>query len=327
VFKPVDSRRWLIALFVTLLLLFELYLYMPKGRASRYELDRAPSFVSFLQQRVREEDQPFRVYGTGLLMLPQSSSVFGIQDIRTFSPLNTVYYQTLMDRLVDLRGLPPPYQRSLFASPRLDILRSKLLNLLNVKYVVTKEDIFKDKNDLKKRYTKVFHDTDCNVAVYENLEVMPRAFVARAARRFNSDNEIADSLEHASDKELRTTVLVRELPEGYNSHSKTNPESLPHDGVRITHYDCRRLGVEAELDGPAYLFVSDTFYPGWRAIVDGKEKQIIRSNCAFRSVFLPAGAHTVEFVYRPLSFYLGAVLSCATLLLLVSWVFVGRRNR
>lgn len=57
------------------------------------------------------------------------------------------------------------------------------------------------------------------------------------------------------------------------------------------------------------LFVSEMFYPGWEAWVDGVKESIRRVNYYFRGIALPPGPHTVELVYRPVSFRYGAMVS------------------
>jgi len=57
------------------------------------------------------------------------------------------------------------------------------------------------------------------------------------------------------------------------------------------------------------LFLSDAYYPGWQATVDGKAEHIIRANDLFRAVAIPAGNHQVEFAYQPASFRWGMIIS------------------
>ncbi len=74
-----------------------------------------------------------------------------------------------------------------------------------------------------------------------------------------------------------------------------------------------KIKVNSFCDG--FLFLSDTYYPGWEAYVDGKKVPIYRANISFRAIFVPKGSHLVEFKYRPLSFYLGLLLSLSGLIL------------
>ena len=59
--------------------------------------------------------------------------------------------------------------------------------------------------------------------------------------------------------------------------------------------------------GHCLLVWSDTEYPGWIATVDGKKQPIYQTDLLFRGVFLTPGEHTIEFIYRPLPFYLGLI--------------------
>ena len=81
-----------------------------------------------------------------------------------------------------------------------------------------------------------------------------------------------------------------------------------------------RLKLDVETPENALLVVSDTFFPGWKVLVDGKAERVLRANYQFRAVAVPPGAHRVEFVYDPLSFKLGVlgtligVIGCMILL-------------
>ncbi len=82
----------------------------------------------------------------------------------------------------------------------------------------------------------------------------------------------------------------------------------------------RTLKFDVETPENALLVVSDTYFPGWKALVDGKAERVLRANYQFRAVGVAPGSHRVEFVYDPLSFKLGVlgtligVIGCALLL-------------
>ncbi|TFH37649.1 MAG: hypothetical protein E4G99_01990 [Anaerolineales bacterium] len=69
--------------------------------------------------------------------------------------------------------------------------------------------------------------------------------------------------------------------------------------------------LEISVDAPngSWLVLADTWYPGWKASVDGMQTRIFRANYLFRAVAVPPGTHHVAFQYRPMSFLLGSVLS------------------
>jgi uncharacterized membrane protein YfhO len=82
--------------------------------------------------------------------------------------------------------------------------------------------------------------------------------------------------------------------------------------------------IRADVRRPSYLIVSDTYYPGWMAFVDGAEAEVLRADYAFRAVALGPGAHEVRMVYRPLLFKIGIVFSAAGIALLVVLISTGR---
>lgn len=69
--------------------------------------------------------------------------------------------------------------------------------------------------------------------------------------------------------------------------------------------------------------LSDTYYPGWKAFVDGTRQKIYRANYAFRAIPLSAGTHNVEFVYDPMSFKLGIGVTILGILGCIGLGFVG----
>jgi hypothetical protein len=79
-------------------------------------------------------------------------------------------------------------------------------------------------------------------------------------------------------------------------------------------------------DAPGWLVLSDVWYPGWRAYVDGVSVSIYRANYLFRAVQLSAGTHEVEIVYRPTSFWLGSIVSLVTWIILIALWLVYRRR-
>jgi hypothetical protein len=72
---------------------------------------------------------------------------------------------------------------------------------------------------------------------------------------------------------------------------------------------------------PGVLVLTDAFYPGWKAFVDGKETPIYRANYLFRGIALAKGQHKIEFLYRPSSFAYGVVFACFALAIIFASLF------
>jgi uncharacterized membrane protein YfhO len=71
------------------------------------------------------------------------------------------------------------------------------------------------------------------------------------------------------------------------------------------------------------LFVlTEANYPGWRAEIDGQPVEIRQTDGLFRGVVAPAGVHEVVFVFRPLSYQAGVVVSLVSLILFLVGISV-----
>ena len=83
--------------------------------------------------------------------------------------------------------------------------------------------------------------------------------------------------------------------------------------VRFESDGLDRIVLAVEGGSGGELILTDSFYPGWRAWVDGEPVSIRRADEAFRGVPVPPGTHTVEFRYEPASFRVGLFLSLLAL--------------
>jgi hypothetical protein len=149
-----------------------------------------------------------------------------------------------------------------------------------------------------------------SIRIYRNSDVLPRAYVVSQARVISDDEELlAELLSQTFDP--RRTVLLRPA----RSEESISYPPIPYTLYPIplsAEYSPNAVKIEVILDRDGYLILSDTYYPGWRAHVDGEEKEILRANYAFRAVPLESGQHTVLFKYDPLSFKMGLAISLAT---------------
>jgi hypothetical protein len=75
-----------------------------------------------------------------------------------------------------------------------------------------------------------------------------------------------------------------------------------------------RVTLDVEAARPGFVVLADSWDPGWRVTVGGREGPLLRANVAFRAVAVPAGRHSVELRYRPRPVLEGLALSLASLL-------------
>lgn len=125
-------------------------------------------------------------------------------------------------------------------------------------------------------------------------------------------------------------LFLHDAPPGFEI-AEPGEGAIPAVEVKV---DTKRPSPElvvVELDAPApggYLFLADTYYPGWKAELDGKEVPIARANIMGRAVRVPSGAHRVTFSYRPKTVWRGVWISAGCLSVLVAAaVLAGLRER
>ncbi len=102
------------------------------------------------------------------------------------------------------------------------------------------------------------------------------------------------------------------------------PADRSTERVEIVVDGLHEVTIEAELSAPGLVVLGDSFYPGWRATVDGEPAPILATNHIFRGVVVPAGRHEIRFDYAPASVYWGAAISFAGWL---GWALVIRATR
>ena len=164
---------------------------------------------------------------------------------------------------------------------------------------------------------RLVHSGD--VKIYENLDVLPRAFVVHSAEVVHTDDEAIARMRDPAFDPAQTVILV-------------GGEPLAGDGsaaAEIVRYAPEEIDVDVTTDAPGYLLLTDAFYPGWQTTVDGQPAELLRADVNFRAVRLDPGIHRVEFRYRPASVSWGIWISAGALLLWTAgliWMLRRRRN-
>jgi uncharacterized membrane protein YfhO len=145
--------------------------------------------------------------------------------------------------------------------------------------------------------------------LYEIKRVVPRAYIVT---KYSVEKDSVRVLKRLSTNEfdpMKEVILDSEI--------SVAPSGNVSARVDIQRYENNAVTIAAASNSESILILTDSFYPGWKAYVDGTETAIVRANHFYRAVRLPGGEHQVEFRYEPWSFKLGAVISLATLFIMV----------
>jgi len=188
---------------------------------------------------------------------------------------------------------------------RRELYTLPLLNLMGGKYLLHALDDGRNVWtfpywDYPDQFQLIF-ETD-KYQVYLNRNSYPRAFLAYDYRVVSEPQQIIDAL-YSGIFDLRQTLVLEETPP--LPPVQTNSRS----SAEILSYQPERIEIKTSSPQDGLLFLSDNYFPGWTAFVDGRESKIFRADYTFRSVVVPAGDHLVKFAYTPNSFKQGILIS------------------
>jgi hypothetical protein len=209
--------------------------------------------------------------------LPNTPLLDGLSSVDNFDPLLSAGYTAWMERL---EALPGPEQE-------------RLLRLMGVGYRAVPDPA----QPSGTRYEAV--------ADASRLRIVPQAEWADAPGEA-LDRTFADDFDPDG-----SVVLV-----GVDRQEVTRVGG-PGEATLVDQRDPNSVSVDVRAPAGGWLVLSDAWYPGWRATLDGLATRLYRADYLFRSVWVPPGNHTVTFEYRPVSFWAGAALS------LMAWLALG----
>ncbi len=158
-----------------------------------------------------------------------------------------------------------------------------------------------------------------DVKVYENLDVQPRAFLVHRALIALEDGTGLALMRDETFDPTAELILDEEPPaEAGGAHStEALGGSNGEEFARVLSYAPERVEIEVQAQRQGYLVLTDAWYPGWTATVDGVPAPIYRANVLFRAVAVDAGLHRVTFDFRPASLRVGAIVSSGGLAALI----------
>jgi hypothetical protein len=177
--------------------------------------------------------------------------------------------------------------------------RFRLLGILNVKYLISFREL------RGQGITLVSYFPEYPSWLYKIERTVPRVYVVNRTVVEKNSEQILQRLASLDFDPSKAVVLDEDLA--------MKPRRPLVATAGIIRYENQAVTVQVSLNDSGILVLADSYYPGWKAYVNGKEEAIRRANLFFRAVLLPAGTHTVEFRYEPTSFKLGLAISIATI--------------
>ncbi len=299
-----------------------------------YKLFQKNGGIDYLLTKNKQLKQPFRVMpigavyigGTRLsLQVPEPNTLFPyrIEEISGYSSFPSkdiynlfIYLESKNPALLYSKNLISFFPNKNVPFP-LSNYKSKIIDLLNVKYFLLPKGIKIDSNEATKVY-----EGDC--AIYENKDYLPRAFLVSDYKVIKDPKEIIVELDSPNFDPRKEVILRSEIrdqrSEGkiFISHlSPLTSHLSPLTSNPQIKYDLNKITINAITNRPGFLILGNNLNNNWKVKVNGKESEHLQANLVQRAVYLPkAGSYLIEFYYYPKLFLIGLFITCFALIVL-----------
>jgi len=258
-----------------------------------------------LIQFLEKDNSLYRIADLAQRETPNEFAYYEIENVNGYHSAKLRVYQDIMD----VANLPQAQgSTSLVFNPF-------LWNIMNVKYIIAQGRLWEG--------IQPIFQAQSGELIYYNPSMLPRAFFVDTT----IVEESLNILYHLRDGDFNaaTTAYFEEaLPQ------KIDPADSLANAIVIEHKN-EYIKIEANATGNNLLFISEIYYPSWKAYVDGNETEIFKTNYAFRSIIVPKGKHTIELKFESEGFQTGKTLSLASnilvALLLVLGIFIETKKK
>lgn len=188
-----------------------------------------------------------------------------------------------------------------------------ILNANNVKYLTTTEKLTSNKWQL---LANVRRD-DTIIYLYQNPEVNPRVYIPNGYVKTDTVSGFHSELEKGTDIS-KIVVLEENVDVPTGTQNKGTAEIIVDKNTLVE--------IKVDLTEKSLVTISDSFYPGWKAYIDGKETKIYPTNVNSRSVVVPSGHHHIVYKFDSDTIKIGTLVTLAALSFILL-LLINRRFR
>jgi hypothetical protein len=270
----------------------------------------------------------FRVYSPSYSLPTQTAAAAGLFLADGVEPVHLAVYDQYMARAGGYNDASFSVTIPQFSGPLETSLQKvepnlKLLGLLNVTYLASAFPMNWPGLSLETEIDGTF--------IYRNEQALPRAWVAH--QTVPSEADWLAQLE-AMPNVANVVIVENDFQDTDQSavSSQRLTLSLPLGGLRlsngsavsITHYSADRIEAKTEITQPGWLVLSEIWYPGWQATVNGSPQLVEKVDGMLRGVYLTQpGSYQISLTYNPRSVRWGGWVSAITtggLILMIIWM-------
>lgn len=185
---------------------------------------------------------------------------------------------------------------------------NRILSMMNVRFVVLPSQTEVVNTSAYRRFL-----VRPPYAIYENLNCLPRAFSVSelVVIKPNSTFSEAQILREALLRSVFNPVSQAAVTE--KDLERIGTATFTPGSISVLSHTPDRVLLRTDFKSRGFAVLSDTYYPGWQALTDGRHTKIYKVDGVLRGVVVPPGVHELQFVYRPVRIYILMILSLVTL--------------
>lgn len=261
----------------------------------------------------------------GEILPPNMWIPYGLYSASGYDPVYPLYYAKYLMLLsggdIETNGVSRYGEIENYDLPFYDLLGIKFLTAIKRDEisVISKEGKTSYKFDINK-FNNIF-EAD-SVAVLENKEVFPRVFLTDKVFVSNNDLQTFQEMKR-NNLNLKTTAFLTGTDLIGSQINKTSG-IFQNSKAEIENYQSGKVEINTYSPNEKFLVLTDTFFPGWKALIDNRKTSIYRADLSFRGVLVPEGNHKISFIYKPLSYKIGFIFSLSSLVLLVAVILIKK---
>jgi len=259
-------------------------------------------------EHISKDQERYRMYDMKTVSQHKTQQ-YGIDKITGTDPIILRHYFRFTNLLGDFIIDKTVEQLPIMNLKPEDIKNPVVLDLLNVKYILTGNKFRENRNRF--RYITQFDDEGKTIYLYENKDRMPRVWLVNRVEECSDQNAVLERIKDINSREI-ALVTSDKKAEIINTAS-------PNVGgtVKIVKYEPNKIVINAKLSAPALMVLSEVWMPGWKAKVKGKNEKVLRTNYILRGVYLPEGENKVIIYYQPILFLTGSLITFFTIFIIM----------
>jgi hypothetical protein len=258
--------------------------------------------VPILRSLPRQTGQPFRIVGRAHALVPGTSALYELEDVRGYEAMTFSRYVATYDAWC--KHQPVWFNR-------VDDLTRPFLSMLNVRYAIASDDV--PAPDGWRRVA-----VQRGAQLLENTRVFPRAFMPSHVVFGTPFDGIIKAMTTAPDFHERAWIEAP-LPAGERANDGGTVAAVTRDGGELL--------IDTATAAGAWVVITEPAWDGWRIYIDERRVEHFYANAAFIGVYVPSGGHRIRLTFLPKSFVQGRAISLSTLALLLGGAIAVKIRR